>query len=155
MQKEINVKLSYISENLAKLEDMKLNLNENLENAFNKCKKNKSRNNTQKETKFCIKRENEEILLDKKVKIKKLNLKEGDLIFVYFDDGKNNRENLNSHYYPNLSQENLNVRDIIKLIYRKAFKEKKKFSFNNLYSTRNCNYWINYFLNYSFRNKEK
>ena len=91
---------------------MKLNLNDNLENAFNKCKKNKSRNNTQKETKFCIKRENEEILLDKKVKIKKLNLKEGDLIFVYFDDNKNNRENLNSHYYPNLSQENLNDRDI-------------------------------------------
>ena len=108
MQKEINVKLSYISENLDKFEDMKLNLNDNLENAFNKCKKNKSRNKKQKETKFCIKRENEEILLDKKVKIKKLNLKEGDLIFVYFDDNKNNRENLNSHYYPNLSQENLN-----------------------------------------------
>ena len=84
MQKEIKVKLRYITENGSKLEDMKLNLNDNLENAFNKCKKNKSRNNIQKETKFCIKRENKEILLDKKVKIKKLNLKEGDLIFVYF-----------------------------------------------------------------------
>ena len=128
MQKEINVKLSYISENLAKLEDMKLNLNDNLENAFNKCKKNKSRNNTQKETKFCIKRENEEILLDKKVKIKKLNLKEGDLIFVYFDDNKNNRENLNSHYYPNLSQENLNDRDITSSSYiEKPLKKRKNF----------------------------
>ena len=128
MQKEINVKLSYISENLDKLEDMKLNLNDNLENAFNKCKKNKSRNNTQKETKFCIKRENEEILLDKKVKIKKLNLKEGDLIFVYFDDNKNNRENLNSHYYPNLSQENLNDRDITSSSYiEKPLKKRKNF----------------------------
>ena len=126
MQKEINVKLSYISENLAKLEDMKLNLNDNLENAFNKSKKNKSPNNTQKETKFCIKRENKEILLDKKVKIKELNLKEGDLISVSFEDNKNNIENSNKHNY-SLSVDKINEDDTSGSNIEKPLKKRKNF----------------------------
>ena len=79
MLKEINIKLSYILDNEPKKGNMKLNLNDNLENAFNKCKSIKIPKNKKIEIEFYLKKENEKIPLDKKVKIKELNLKEGDL----------------------------------------------------------------------------
>ena len=109
MLKEINIKLSYILDNEPKKGNMKLNLNDNLENAFNKCKSIKTLKNKKIEIEFYLKKENEKIPLDKKVKIKELNLKEGDLIFVSFKDNINNIDNINTHYNPNLSSENLNT----------------------------------------------
>ena len=109
MLKEINIKLSYILDNEPKKGNMKLNLNDNLENAFNKCKSIKIPKNKKIEIEFYLKKENEKIPLDKKVKIKELNLKEGDLIFVSFKDNINNIDNINTHYNPNLSSENLNT----------------------------------------------
>ena len=106
MLKEINIKLSYILDNEPKIGNMKLNLNDNLENAFNKCKSIKTPKNKKNEIEFYLKKENEKIPLDKKVKIKELNLKEGDLIFVSFKDNINNIDNINTHYNPNLSSEN-------------------------------------------------
>jgi len=73
MIRDNNVKFSYSLDNGPKIGNMKLNLDDNLENAFNKYKSIKSYKNKQKEIEFYLKRENEKISLDKNVKIKELN----------------------------------------------------------------------------------
>ena len=108
MSKETNIKLSFTQENEPKIGNMKLDINDNLENALSKYKGIKSLRNKLKESKFYLKRNNQKILLDKKTKIKEHNLKEGDLIVISFKENINNIQNTQSHYNPNSSSGNLN-----------------------------------------------
>ena len=109
MLKEISVKFSYNLDNETKTGNMKLNVNDNLENAFNKSTNIKSIKNKEKEIEFYLQRENEKkILLNKCVKIKELYLKEGDLILVDFKDKINPLEKTSGHYNPYHSTDNLN-----------------------------------------------
>ena len=109
MFNEINIRFSCDLDNKPNEGNMKLNLDDNLENAFDKHKIIKSPKNKQKESVFYLKRENEnKVLLDKKVQIKELNLKEGDLILVSFKDIINVTENMNTHSSHNNSSANLN-----------------------------------------------
>ena len=109
MINEVTVRLNYTLNNKAKEGNIKLNFNDNLENAFNKYKNIKSLKNNQKEIEFYLKKENEKFLLDKKVEIKELNLKDGDLIMVVFKSNISNLENTRSHFNPNGSTGNLNI----------------------------------------------
>ena len=102
----IKVKLCYTLDNETKIENIKLNSRDNLENAFYKYKDIKSPQKIGKEIEFYLQRENVKILLNKKVEIKRLNLKEGDLILVFFKDIPNFIEN--THHNLNSSTGNLN-----------------------------------------------
>ena len=83
-----------------------LNNNDSLENAFSKNKMIGLGENKPKEIMFYLLRGKEKILLDKKVKIKNLNLKEEDLIFISHPYKINNGEIF--QHLPNLSSANLN-----------------------------------------------
>ena len=106
---EINVKLQYSFNNIIMTDLMKLNKEESLENSYNTFQKTNKINidkNKQKNCLFYLLRENEKILLDKKVKVKQLDLKEGDLIFVLIPDKAKEIEI--THHTQNISSANLN-----------------------------------------------
>ena len=104
-----NVKIQYSINNITMTVIMQLNNDETLENNFNKYKYNYNLNIPKYELKvkiFHLLRGTEKILLKKNIKSKELNLKDGDLIIVSFQDKKNEIENIS--HIQNVSSANLN-----------------------------------------------
>ena len=98
------IKLQYSLNNVKRTKSIKLNEEENLEANF---KNNKNiLNITLNANTFHLIRDNQKILLDKNVKVKDLNIKEGDLIVASIKVEKNEIEN--SHNSNNISSANLN-----------------------------------------------
>ena len=98
------IKIQYSLNNVKKTKSIKLNEEENLETNF---KNNKNiLNTTLNANTFHLIRDNQKILLNKKVKVKNLNIKEGDLIIASLKAKNNEIENL--HNSNNISSANLN-----------------------------------------------
>ena len=98
------IKLQYSLNNVKKTKSIKFNEEENLEANF---KNNKDiLNITLDADAFHLIRDNQKILLDKNVKVKDLNIKEGDLIVASIKVEKNEIKNL--HNSNNISSANLN-----------------------------------------------
>ena len=94
---EIQIKLKYKSNGLTLIENMELNNELNLENAYNLYRTNHNITDAydrQSEKVFYLIRENEKIRLDKNKRILELGLKEGDLIEVSSQIPENVNENL-------------------------------------------------------------
>ena len=81
----INVKFRYTLNNITHIENFKLNSEDNLENIFNKYNQFKLPKNDQNQITFYLLKKNEKLPLDKNIKTKELNLKEGDSILVSFE----------------------------------------------------------------------
>ena len=95
-----NVKVRYEIKDKIVEKSMKLNANENLENNLKQIENKKN---------FCefhLLRNKTKILLDKNIKTKELNLKEGDLILVSFKNKVN--ESQNTKHTHNDSSANIN-----------------------------------------------
>ena len=98
------IKLQYSLNNVKRTKSIKLNEEENIETNF---KNNKNILNIPLNANtFHLIRDNQKILLDKNVKVKDLNIKEGDLIVASIKVEKNEIEN--SHNSNNISSANLN-----------------------------------------------
>ena len=111
MSNETNIKFQYKIKNVPMTILAKLNNNESLENNFNIYKNNQNDNELKNTTdyEFNLVRENTNILLDKNIKIKDLNLKEGDLILVSFKPISNEINEINNiRHIHNTSSANLN-----------------------------------------------
>ena len=96
-----NVKVRYEIKDKIVEKSMKLNANENLENNLKQIENKKN---------FCefhLLRNKTKILLDKNIKTKELNLKEGDLILVSFKNKVNESQNT-KHTTHNDSSANIN-----------------------------------------------
>ena len=106
MSNEIKIKLRYTFNNVITTREITLNCKENLEKSFNSYIYTLHLQNIQNVAVFHLIRGNERILLDKHAKIENLNLKDGDLISVSFQEFNNNIPNIHTNH--NLSSANLN-----------------------------------------------
>ena len=110
MSDEIKIQLRYSTNNEIIIRELSLNINENLENLFNKNINIIGLQNIQNEPEFHLIRGNQRIFLNKNAKIENLNLREGDLISLSFQNNNiiinNNTQNLHANH--NISSANLN-----------------------------------------------
>ena len=110
MSDEIKIQLRYSTNNEIIIRELSLNINENLENLFNKNINIIGLQNIQNEHEFHLIRGNQRIFLNKNAKIENLNLREGDLISLSFQNNNiiinNNTQNLHANH--NISSANLN-----------------------------------------------
>ena len=154
MFNEINVKLSYNIDNTTKTGDLKLRANDTLETALNKYKDIKSIKNKLKQSEFYLNK-HKPILLDKKAKIKELNLKEGDLIVLYFKDNNYNSENTQTQVSPIESTGNINPDTNSEQTIKETAKPRKKFLIVIIITIALIIIGIIIFLIIHFKNKNK
>ena len=103
-----NINFQYKINNTTITRPMKLNLEENLEKNFHQFKILQNDNELNKRNDdyiFHLIKDNTKTLLDKNIKVKDLNLREGDIILVYFYPLINEIENI--QHISNVSSANL------------------------------------------------
>ena len=114
---ELQIKIIYKLNCISITENLLLNIDSNLEKAFNdfRTRKNlKEAQNKQKECFFYLIRDNQKIALDKRKKIQELNLKEGDLIEITYNENmpqKSRENNKNEVYKHNILNSNTNLNE--------------------------------------------
>ena len=103
---DMHINIKYTLNDMAYEGKMKIKYEDNLENCFKKYKKLRKINNPeikQKEPAFYIKRRNEKILLNKNEKIENLDINNKDLVFIFFQDKDNEKNESNNEIHSNNS----------------------------------------------------
>ena len=103
---DMHINIKYTLNDMAYEGKMKIKYEDNLENCFKKYKKSRKINNPeikQKEPAFYIKRRNEKILLNKNEKIENLDINNKDLVFIFFQDKDNEKNESNNEIHSNNS----------------------------------------------------